>query len=79
VATPVVVSYLADALRNAYSSVCQEVFSEYFCNLVAARVHTLQEDKLFVHLDDRTLRHFGALDTSKLKDAPDGEAKYVLY
>jgi len=79
VATPVVVSYLADALRNAYSSVWQEVFSEYYCNLVSAWVHTLQEDKLFVHLDDRTLRHFDALDTSRLKDAPDGEAKCVLY
>jgi len=78
VATPVVVSYLTDALRNAYSSVWQEVYSEYYCNLVAAWVHTLQEDKLFVHLDDRTLRHFDALDTTKLKDAPDNEAKYVL-
>jgi len=74
-----VVSYLADALRNAYSSVWQEVYSEYYCNLVAAWVHTLQEDKLFVHLNDRTLRHFDVFDTSKLKDAPDGEAKYVLY
>jgi len=79
VATPVVLPYLADALRNAYSSVWQEVYSEYYCNLVASWVHTLEEDKLFVHLDDRTLRHFDALDTSKLKDAPDGEAKYVLY
>jgi len=78
-ATPVVVSYLADALRNEYSSVWQEVYSEYFCNLVAAWVHTLGEDKLFVHLDDRTLRHFDLLDTSKLKEAPDSEAKYVLY
>jgi len=74
-----VVSYLADALRNEYSSVWQEVYSEYFCNLVAAWVHTLGEDKLFVHLDDRTLRHFDLLDTSKLKEAPDSEAKYVLY
>jgi len=41
VATPVVVSYLADALRNAYSSVWQEVYSEWYCNLVAAWVHTL--------------------------------------
>jgi len=79
VATPVVVSYLADALRNAYSSVWQEVYSEYYCNLVAAWVHTLQKDKFFVHLDDRTLRHFDVLYTSELKDAPDGEAKYVLY
>jgi len=79
VATPVVVSYLADALRNAYSSVWQEVYSENYCNLVAAWVHTLQEDKLFVHLDDRTLRHFDVLDTSKLKDAPDGEAKSIFY
>jgi len=73
------VSYLADALRNAYSSVWQEVYSEYYCNLVAAWVHTLQEDKLFVHLYDRTLRHLDVLDTSKLEDAPAGEAKYVLY
>jgi len=70
-----VVSYLADALRNAYSSVWQEVNSEYSCNLVAAWVHNLQEDKLLVDLNDRTLRHFDVLDTSKLKDAPDGEAK----
>jgi len=74
-ATPVVVSYMADALRNDYSSVWQEVYSEYYCNLIAAWDHTLQEDKLFVHLDTKTLRHFDALDTSKLKDAPDGEAK----
>jgi len=74
-----VVSYLADALRNADSSVWQEVYSENYCNLVAAWVHTLQRDKLFVHLNARTLRHFDALDTSKLKEAPDGEAKYVLY
>jgi len=40
VATPVVVSYLADALRNAYSSLWQEVYSEYYCNFVAAWVHT---------------------------------------
>ena len=58
------VSYLADALCNAYSSVWQEVHSEYYCNLVAAWVCTLQEDKLFVHLDAKTLRHFDALDTS---------------
>jgi len=74
-----VVSYMADALRNAYSSVWQEVYSEYYCNIVAAWAHTLQEDKLFVHLDTNTLRHFDVLDTSKLKHAPDGEAKYVLY
>jgi len=47
--SPVVVSYVADALRNAYSSVWQEVYSEYYCKLVAACVHTLQKDKLFVH------------------------------
>jgi len=78
-ATPVVVSHLADALRSDYSSVWQEVYSEYYCSLVAAGDHTLQEDKLFVYLDEKTLRHFDVLDTSKLKDAPDGEAKYVLY
>jgi len=79
VATPVVGPYLADALRNAYSSVWQEVYSEYYCDSVAAWVHILQEDKLFVHLDDRTLCNFDVLDTSKLEDAPDDEAKYVLY
>ena len=72
-------SYLADALRNDYSSVWQEVYSEYYSNLVAVWVHILQEDKIFVHLDDRTLRHFDVLDMFKLKDAPDGEAKYILY
>jgi len=66
-------------VRNAYASVWQQVYSEYYCNLVAAWVHTLQDDKLFGHFDDRTLRHFDVLDTSKLKDAPDGEAKYVFY
>jgi len=65
-------------LRNAYSSVWLKVYSEYYCNLVAAWVHTLQEDNLFVHLDAKTLGHLDALDTSKLKDAPDGEAKCVL-
>jgi len=55
------------------------VYSEYYCNLVAAWIHTLQEDKIFVHLDDRTLRPLDVLDTSKLKNTPDGEAKYVLY
>jgi len=79
VATPVVVSHLADALRNDYSSVWQVVYSEYYCNLVAAWVHTLQEDKVFVRLDEKTLRHFDVLDTSKLNDAPDGEAMYALY
>jgi len=42
VATPVVVSYLADSLRNEYSSAWQVVYSEYYCNLIAARVRTLQ-------------------------------------
>jgi len=79
VATPVVVSYLAGALRNDYSSVWQEVYSDFYCNLIAAWVHTLQEDKRFVYLDEKTLRHFDVLDTSKLKDAPDVEATYVLY
>jgi len=79
VATPVVVSYLADAFRNDCSSVWQEVYSEYYCKLVASWVHTLQENKVFVRLDEKTLRHFDVLDTSKLKDAPDGEAMYALY
>jgi len=36
VATPEVVSYLADSLRNEYSSAWQVVYSEYYCNLIAA-------------------------------------------
>jgi len=79
VATSVVVSYLADALRIAHSSLCQKLYSEYYCNLVAAWVHTLQDDKLVVQLNDRTVRHFDVLDTFKLKNAPDSEAKNVLY
>ena len=79
VATPVVVSYLADSLRNEYSSAWQIVYSEYYCNLIAAWVRTLQEDKVFVRLDEKTLRHFDVLDTSKLGEAPDGEAAHALH
>ena len=78
-ATPVVVSYLADSLRKEYSSAWQVVYSEYYCNLIAAWVRTLQEDKILVRLDEKTLRHSDVLDTSKLSDAPDGEAAYALY
>jgi len=78
VATPVVVSYLADSLRIEYSSAWQIVYSEYYCNLIAAWVRTLQEDKVFVRLDEMTLRHFDVLDTSKLHEAPDGEAAHAL-
>jgi len=78
VATPVVVSYLADSLRNEYSSAGQIVYSEYYCILFAAWALTLQEDKVIVRLDQKTLRHFEVLDTSKLREAPDGEAEHVL-
>jgi len=40
---------------------------------------TLPEDKVFVRLDEKTLRHFHVLDTSKLREAPDGEAAHALY
>jgi len=76
VATPVVVSYLADSLRNEYSSAWQIVYSGYYCNLIAACVRTLQEDKLFV---EKTLSHFEVLDTSKRREAPDGEAAHAFY
>jgi len=79
VATPVVVSYLADSLRNEYGSAWQIVYSEYYCNLIAAWVRTLQEDKVFVRLDEKTLRHFDVLDTSKLSEAPDGEVACSFY
>jgi len=79
VATPVVVSYLAGSLRNEYSSAWQVVYSEYYCNLIAAWVRTLQENKGFVRLDEKTLRHFEVLDTSKLREAPDGEVSHALY
>jgi len=79
VATPVVVSYLADSLRNEYSSAWQIVYSECYCNLIAAWVRTLQEDKVFVRLKKKTFRHFDVLDTSKLREAPDGEAAHALY
>jgi len=46
---------------------------------MALWVRTLQEDKFFVRLDARTLSHFDVLDTSKLRDAPDGEVAYALY
>ena len=55
------------------------MYSEYYCNLIAAWVRTLQEDKIFVRLDEKTLRHFDVLDTSKLREAPDGEAAHALY
>jgi len=79
VATPGVVSYLVDSLRNEYGSAWQIVYLEYYCNLIAAWVRTLQEDKVFVRLDEKTLRHFDVLDTSKLREAPDGEAAHALY
>jgi len=79
VATPVVVSYLEDSLRNEYSSASQIVYSEYYCNLIAAWLRTLQKDKVFVRLDEKTLRHFDVLDPSKLREAPDGEAAHALY
>jgi len=79
VATPVVVSYLADSLRNDYSSEWQIVYLEYYYNLIAAWVSTLQEDKVFVRLDEKTLRHFDVLDTSKLREAPYGEVAHALY
>jgi len=55
------------------------MYSEYNCNLIAAWVRTLQEDKVFVRLDERTLRHFDVLDTSELCEAPDGERALALY
>jgi len=79
VATPVVVSYLPDSLRNEYSSAWQVVYSEYYCNLISAWVRTLQEDKVFVRLHEKTLRHFAVLDTSKLRQAPDVEPAHALY
>jgi len=79
VATPVVVSYLAGSLRNEYSSAWKVVYSEYYCNLIAVWVRTRQEDKVFVRLDEKTLRHFDVLDTSKMCEAPDGEVAYALY
>jgi len=47
--------------------------------VIAAWVPTLQEDKVFVRLDEKTLRHFDVLDTSKMREAPDGEAAHELY
>jgi len=55
------------------------VYSEYYCNLIAAWVRTLQEDKVFVRLEKKTLRHFEVLDTSKLREAPDGEVAHASY
>ena len=55
------------------------MYSEYYCNLIAAWVRTLQEDKVFVRLDEKTLCLFDVLGTSKLREAPDGEAAHALY
>ena len=55
------------------------MYSEYYCILVAVLVRTLQGDKIFVRLEKKTLRQFDVLDTSKLRDAPDGEAANALY
>jgi len=51
VATQVVISYLADSLRNEYSCAWQFVYSEYSCNMVAAWICTLQKEMIFVCLD----------------------------
>jgi len=74
VATPVVVSYPACSFRNEYSSAWQIVYSEYYCNLIAAWVRVLEEDEGCVRLDERRHRHFDVLDTFKLREAPGGEA-----
>jgi len=79
VATPVSVSYLADSLRIEYSSAWQIVYSEYYCNLIAAWVCTHREDKVIFRLDEKTLRHFDVLDTSKLREAPNGKAVHAVY
>jgi len=55
------------------------VYSEYYCNLVAAWARTLQEDKIFVRLDEQTIRHFHVWDTLPMCEAPDGQAAYALY
>jgi len=79
VATPVVVSYLAHSFRHQYSSAWQMVYSEYYCNQIAAWVRTLQKDKICVRLDEKTLRPSCFLDTSKLRNTPDSDAAYALY
>jgi len=79
VATMVVVSNLADSLRSEWSSAWQVLYSETYCNLIAAWLRTLQDDKVVVRLDEKTLRHFDVLGTSKLRDAPDGDAAHALY
>ena len=75
----VVVSCLAGSSRNEDSSAWQVVYSENYYNLVAMCVQTLQEDKIFVRLDDNTFHHFDVLESSKLCDAPDGEAVYASH
>jgi len=55
------------------------MYSEYYCNLIAAWVRTIQEDKIIVRLDETTLRHSDVLDLCKLREAPDGEAAHALY
>jgi len=74
-----VVSYLSGSLRSEYSSARQVVFSKNYCSLVFAWVRTLQEDQVFFRLDEKTLRHFDVLDTSKVPEAPDGKAAHALY
>jgi len=65
-------------LRNEDSSAWQVVYSEYYCNLIAAWIRILQEDKVFVRLDEKTFRHFNVLDTFNLREANDGEAAHAL-
>lgn len=79
VATLLVVSYRADSLRNDDSSVWPVAYSEYYCNLVSARVHTLRVDKKFVRLDATVFPYFDTLDTSILTYAPDSEVAYTMY
>jgi len=64
-------------LRNKYSSPWQIVSSEYYCNLIAASVRTLPEDKVFVRLDEKTLLHFDVLDTPEVREAPNGEVAHA--
>eukprot|EP00168_Porphyra_purpurea_P013236 TRINITY_DN3614_c0_g1_i1.p5 TRINITY_DN3614_c0_g1~~TRINITY_DN3614_c0_g1_i1.p5 ORF type:complete len:117 (-),score=25.95 TRINITY_DN3614_c0_g1_i1:872-1222(-) len=75
----VIVSYLADVLRNTYSSVWPHEYCEYYRNVAAAWVLTFLTENVVVQLNVTVLRHLDALDKAKMADGPDGEAAFAMY
>ena len=75
---PLLVSYLADSLRNEYT-VQFVVYSEFYLCFFAARVHTVRVERLFVRVHATVLRHLAALYMYKLMEEPDSEAEFSMY